>query len=125
YAICKSWRAVYAKRAFLVQEGPQQNVKAYQVIDVGMRNIDLADFKDVPGCEVVQIAAIEKQGFTARGQADIQTGVAERIVNKSGVKDGSHVYFLPNSGTLQLEFRRPCLNSQSSCALFLPARTMP
>jgi hypothetical protein len=81
-----------------VEEGAQQGVEPDQVVDMGMRDENIANFEHFPGCEVVQIAAIEEQGFAAMSQADIESGVAEGIVNESGIEDGSHIHLFPNGG---------------------------
>ena len=81
-----------------MEESAQQGVEPDQVVDMGMRDENLTDLEYLPGCEEVQVAAVEEQGFTAMGQADIESGVAEGVVNESGIEDGSHIHLFPKSG---------------------------
>jgi hypothetical protein len=92
-----------------VEESAQQGVEPDQVVDMGMRDENLTDLECFPGCEEVQVAAVEEQGFTAMGQADIESGVAEGIVNESGIEDGSHVHLLPKSGMARKNSGEPSL----------------
>jgi hypothetical protein len=104
-AVRKPRGAVYPERPFLVEEGAQQGVKSDQMIDMGMGNEYFTNLEQLPGREVVQVAAVEKQGFTAMGEADIKTRVAERTVNESGVEDRPHVRRLPEKRHGRKEFR--------------------
>jgi hypothetical protein len=73
---------------------------------MGMGDENFTDFEHFSGSEGVEVATVEEQGFTAMGQADIENGVAEGVVNESGIEDGSHVPLLPKNGTARKKFRR-------------------
>jgi hypothetical protein len=63
-------------------------IEADEVIHVGVGDEDVIDLEDHAGRQVANIAQIEKQGFPAVPQIEVQGRVAERVVDKSGTEHG-------------------------------------
>jgi hypothetical protein len=82
------------------EANPQEIVKSDEMIHVGVGNKNVADFEKLPGIQPVNIAQIKKQGRAAVFKFNIDTGIAEGIVNETG---SEHVLSNPR---LNLTFTR-------------------
>ena len=77
---------------FLPPEADAQKViEADEVIHVRVGDEDVVDLEDHAGRKRLDVAQIEKQGFPAVSQIQVQGGVPEGVVDESGIEHGQPV----------------------------------
>jgi hypothetical protein len=74
------------------QTHPQQMIKTYKVIHMGMRNEDMLDLKNFSRAQIMKITQIEKKRSALMLEFNIYPWVAEGIIDQMGAE---HISSLP------------------------------
>jgi hypothetical protein len=63
-------------------------IETDEVVHVGVGDEDVIDLEDHAGRQVAYVAQIEKQGFPAVPQIEVQGWIAEAVVDEPGTEHG-------------------------------------
>jgi hypothetical protein len=72
------------------QTYPEQIIKSYKVIHMGVRNEDVIDLKKLSRAEIVKVPQIEEKRSPLMPEFDIYPRVAEGIIDQMGAE---HISF--------------------------------
>ena len=90
----------------------QQPVEPAEVVHVGVRDKDVADPQQLPRRQRVQVAKVEQQGAPAEAKVEIETRVAERIVDQPRRHEPGHPgASLPGSRSEMFGWRQAAVRS--------------
>jgi hypothetical protein len=86
YLTVEAGRAEDGDMAVAAQTYPEQIIKSYEVIHMGMRNEDMIDLKKFSRAQIVKITQIEKKRSALILEFYIYPRVAEGIIDQMGAE---------------------------------------
>src|SRR5208283_5290225 len=83
-------RPIDPKALFSAEQSPQQVIKAGEVVHVSMRDEDVGDAQQFARRQTADVADVEEQRAALEDEIHIESGIAEGIIDGSGIKVTRH-----------------------------------
>ena len=81
YLAVEAGRTKYGDMTVAAQTHPEQMIKSYEMIHVGVRNEDMIDLEKLSRAEIVKVPQIEEKRSPFMPELDIHSRVAEGIID--------------------------------------------